>query len=65
MKSEWRVTQNYIGGERMYAVYRQIDVNKVDHSGNREFAGGYTADREAAVAVADSLNRKEGEKGGR
>ena len=31
MKSEWRVTCNYIGGERFYGVYRLRD-----RSGNRE-----------------------------
>lgn len=36
MKSEWRVTCNYIGGERFYGVYRLRDRTDVDHSGNRE-----------------------------
>lgn len=36
MKSEWRVTCNYIGGERFYGVYRLRDRKAVDHSGNRE-----------------------------
>lgn len=37
MKSEWRVTCNYIGGERFYGVYRLRDHTDVDHSGNREY----------------------------
>lgn len=39
MKSEWRVTSNRINGIKMYGVYRQLDVNAVDHSGNREYHG--------------------------
>ena len=42
MKSEWKVTSNPINGKTMYAVYRLKDINAVDHSGNREFAGGWT-----------------------
>jgi hypothetical protein len=37
--SEWKVTSNIIGGVKMYAVYRLIDTQKTDQSGNREFAG--------------------------
>ena len=37
MKSEWRVTCNYIGGERFYDVYRLRDLDEIDHSGNREY----------------------------
>ncbi len=54
--SEWRVAKNVIGGDYMYAAYRIRDVNEVDHSGNREYAGTWTDNREAAQAVADGLN---------
>lgn len=54
--SKWKVTSNYLGGEKMYAVYRLRDVNEVDHSGNREYAGGWTNNRVAAQTVADQLN---------
>lgn len=37
MKSEWRVTCNYIGGELFYGVYRLRDLDEIDHSGNREY----------------------------
>lgn len=37
MKSEWRVTSNYIGGEWFYGVYRLRDLDEIDHSGNREY----------------------------
>ena len=60
MKSEWKVTSNIIGGEKMYAVYRLKDINAVDHNGNREYAGGYTANRDKCVAIAAALNMEEG-----
>ena len=53
---KWKVTSNYIGGDKMYAVYRLRDVNEVDHSGNREYAGGWTYNRDSAQVVADQLN---------
>lgn len=54
--SKWKVTSNSVGGEKMYAVCRIMDVTEVDHSGNREYAGGWTTNREAAQVVADQLN---------
>ena len=59
MTSPWKVTSNPIGDRIMYAVYRLIDVNEVDHSGNREYAGGFMADRAATQALADQLNGEE------
>ena len=59
MTSEWTVTRNSINGSKMYGVYRQLDINAVDHSGNREHSGGYVDNREAAQVVADALNAKE------
>lgn len=56
MCSEWRITSNFIGSGKVYAVYRLIDAAAVDHSGNREFETGYMDDRQEAVAVADKLN---------
>lgn len=60
MKSEWRVTSNIIGSEKMYAVYRLIDAQKTDHSGNREFAGEYVKNRGAAEFVVTELNQMKG-----
>mgnify|MGYP000845936981 FL=1 len=37
MKSEWRVTCNYICGGLVYNVYRLRDLDGIDHSGNREY----------------------------
>ena len=70
MKSEWRVTCNYIGGERFYGVYRLRDLDEIDHSGNREYVDDRimralerlmqrkldTATPIDMVAVADLLN---------
>ena len=38
MKSEWRVTCNYICGGLVYNVYRLRDLDEIDHSGNRDAA---------------------------
>lgn len=57
--SEWRVASNSIDGNKIYAAYRLRNINEVDHSGNREYAGGWTSNREAAQIVADQLNQKE------
>ena len=59
MKSDWKVTSNIINDKKMYAVYRLRDVNEVDHSGNREFAGGYIGSRTTAQTVVNLLNIEE------
>ena len=60
-RSEWKVTSNYFCGVEMWAVYRLYDVNEVDHSGNRQYASAYMADKEKAEEIARQLNA--GEKG--
>lgn len=37
MKSEWRVSCNYLCGGLVYNVYRLRDLDEIDHSGNREY----------------------------
>lgn len=59
MASKWKVTSNPIGDRIMYAVYRLIDVNEVDHSGNREFATDYMEDQMDALMIAQDLNEME------
>lgn len=59
MKSKWMVTSNIIGGKKMYGVYRRLNINKVDHSGNREHYGELTPDEDAAVELAERLNKGE------
>ena len=62
MKSEWKVTSNLIGDEKIYQVYRLLDINAVDHGGNRHYYAGYTTrDKEKAEIVASTLNRAEKE----
>lgn len=62
IKGKWKVASNYIGDQKKYAVYRLIDVNQVDHSGNREFApAGWLDSRTMAAAIAEGLNKIEEE----
>lgn len=56
MKSEWKISSNYIGDEKQYIAYRLRDVAEVDHSGNREYAGKYTTNRNEVQALVDKLN---------
>lgn len=62
MKSEWRVTTNYIATDEgrvpMYGVYRLRDVDATDHSGNREMAGRWYEDRELAEDVCRIMNEE-------
>lgn len=59
MKSEWRISSQYLGGRKAYQVYRIKDMRIVDHSGNREYAGGLTDDEAEAMAHAEKLNKEE------
>lgn len=61
MKGKWKVSSNPVNGKTMYCVFRLRDVNEIDHSGNREYAGGYVNIRETAAIVADELNKIEEE----
>jgi hypothetical protein len=45
----------------MYAVYRLRNINEVDHSGNREFSGGWTANKQVAIDLAAELNKNKEE----
>ena len=58
MKSEWKVMQNIINGQQMYAVYRLSDTKCTDHSGNREMYGNYTTDKKWATKQASKLNQR-------
>lgn len=60
-KSKWKVTANPIGDKLMYAVFRILDVDKVDYSGNREIWGEYIEDRKEAEKIANEKNREEEE----
>ena len=60
MKGKWKVSYNPVGGIRLYQAYRIRDTSSIDHSGNREYSGGWTENREEAQTVADNLNKKGG-----
>jgi len=57
--SEWRVSTNFFGCARKYIVYRIRDIDKIDHSGNREYRGHYRENYDEAKALADKLNEEE------
>ena len=59
MKSEWRISSMYLGSKKVYQVYRIKDMRVVDHSGNREYAGGLLHDEREAMEHADKLNREQ------
>lgn len=59
MLGEWSVISQIIDGEKIFRVYRLLNVNGIDHSGNREYRGGLFSDETAAQEFADELNREE------
>ena len=64
MKSEWRVQRNYVVGETLFVVYRLRDIDKEDHSGNRENPEDNAVfhSRSEAEARAAELNKEEAER---
>jgi hypothetical protein len=63
MKSNWKVSSNYWGEKKVYQVFRTLDVEEVDHSGNREYVPDGVFDTRAAAQIcADELNKIEGGK---
>lgn len=57
MKSEWKVTSQYINKVKRYQVYRNLNINAVDHSGNREYVEGSFYDRVEAENLAKRMNK--------
>ncbi|WP_315451374.1 hypothetical protein [uncultured Selenomonas sp.] len=57
--SEWRISSMYLGGKKVYQVYRIKDMRVVDHSGNREYAGELMHDEREAMEHAEKLNREQ------
>mgnify|MGYP000268483184 FL=1 len=49
----------YLGSKKVYQVYRIKDMRKVDHSGNREYAGGLLHDEREAMKLAAKMNEEE------
>lgn len=59
MKSIWNVSSNpMLGDEKRYQVYRNIDVEAVDHSGNREYMEKLFDTEEEAQHIAEMYNEK-------
>ena len=62
MNNKWKVTSNFINGITMYGVYRTINTDKIDHSGNRENFGEYMGSRQEAGDLANKLNKEQNNK---
>ena len=64
MRSEWKVYSVPIPTEKGYitrwGVYRLKDVDKINHSGNRETAGKLFDNYKDAEQLARLMNSKEG-----
>lgn len=58
MESKWKVSSQYIDGEKMYIALRVLDTSQPQHGGNVEIKGKYSTDRDA---VQDLVNRLNGE----
>lgn len=56
MKSEWKVSNQYIGGEKKYIALRVLDTSQPQHSGNVETKGKYSTDRDSVQDLVDKLN---------
>ena len=59
MKSPWKVSSNMIGTEKVYQVYRLYDVQKIDHSGNREVDPYFYKRKDDAIKRCRELNALE------
>lgn len=59
VKGEWQVSSQYIGGLKVYQVYRLRDVAEIDHAGNREYKNTIYTSREKAELAAQMLNGQE------
>lgn len=56
MKGKWKVTMNPMMGDRKYGVCRLRDIDRPDHSGNREYAQDWYESRKDAERMAILLN---------
>lgn len=48
-----------LGDDKMYAAYRLLDKTRPDHSGNREYKGQYSVNREIIAGLVKTLNERE------
>lgn len=59
MRSNWKVSSNYLGDGVVYQGYRTLREGEVDHSGNREYFPGLYDTKAMAQEMADRLNAAE------
>ena len=57
-RTKWKITSQFLGEKKMFAVYRNLKDYEPDHSGNREYATGYMESKEQAQEIADEMNEK-------
>ena len=62
MKSAWKIRSQYLGGKKIYQVYRLKDMDADDQIGNRTYAGAWRRDKAEAAALMEKLNKEEAEK---
>ena len=62
MKSAWKIRSQYLGGKKIYQVYRLKNMDADDQIGNRTYAGAWRRDKAEAVALMEKLNKDEAEK---
>ena len=62
MKSAWKIRSQYLGGKKIYQVYRLKDMDEDDQIGNRTYAGAWRRDKAEAMALMEKLNKEEAEK---
>ncbi len=58
MKSAWKIRSQYLGGKKIYQVYRLKDMGADDQIGNRTYAGAWKRDKAEALALAEQLNKE-------
>lgn len=56
MESKWKVSSQYIDGEKMYIALRVLDTSLPQHGGNVETSGEYSSNRDAVQDLVDQLN---------
>lgn len=61
-KGKWKVFGNNVCGTKYYQVGRMRDVTGALHSGNVEYYGECTKDRDACEQLARELNKQEAQK---
>ena len=62
MKSEWKIRSQYLGGKKIFQVYRLKEMDEDDQIGNRTYAGAWKRDKAEAVELMEKLNKEEAEK---